>query len=1444
MAKFSTKRRLVLAALLLGGAAVPVTLFAQDMSNEEQKDWLTSFVEVQLSTPERQIRLSNIDGVLGSDVTIREISIADEEGVWLRINNAALNWNQGALFFGKLEVNSLKAESIDYLRNAKPAENSVDLPAPEAGGFEVPQFPVAIQIGEIAVPSVTFGESVFGLGSRIGLKGWVTLENGDLDVFADIDRVDEPGGTLDLDLKYRRENAEVDVTFNLAEPPDGVIANLLNIEGRPAVDLNLIGKGPVSDLNAELKLLANGQEALAGTGRIAQARDGLAVSVDLGGPLSTLVAQPYRRFFGADTRLGVNALVRTAGGFDISDIRLSGGQLGLVGSAETTADNFLSKLDLTATIADPAGGKVVLPLAGAETSVQGAELRIGFGTSADDSWKADLTVANFVTDGFAARDLEFGVGGVAKNLADPAARLVTYNGDGVLSGIAADAGVEAALGSNVGLGLAGVWNAGQPIDLAEFRIAGKALTAGLVGKIDGTDFDGTISIDTASIAPFSSLAGRSLSGGLNLSASGRVEVVGGGFDLVLDGTGDTLRIDDPTVDRLLNGEIKLSGRVARDGGGFSAENFKLGNQLIQVTADGVYASDSADFNIALDLSDLGLVAENASGALQVTGSARSENAETPLVLALDGVVPTGTLSDYDLRDAKFGVAASLFNGVTNGTITGSAALDGHLAQLASQFKLDEVTQSLSGLSFDIAGTKVTGQALRDAETGLINGGFDIAAPDVSLAAALALTEASGALNAKVTLAPVDGEQGAQLTANASDLKVSGISIGRADVAATIGDLFGVPAIDGVANASTIVAGGTVINSVTAKANQSGDSTNFDAQAALATGTNIDLAGALSPIADGYRLALNRANLTQGQLAATLASPTELIVAGESVSLDALRFNVGSGSITASGTAGDVLDMRVVIDALPLNIANTIVPSLGVAGTLNGEAIVTGAASDPNVRFNANANGISTAQIAPFGIAPISASLAGSFAANTVTIESLTANGNGGLNVSGSGRIPLAGADMAVSIKGSAPLALANRFVADRGAQVSGTASFDAQVGGSISSPQFGGSVSLADGGYIDPELNLRLQGITGRASLSGTTATVENLTANLATGGSVSVGGTIGLNGDLPANLTIAINSARYADGDLFIATIRGDLKVTGGLMATPLLSGGLTIEQANITVPDSFGGAGQIIDVDHRSTPADVEQTLVRAKVGTDAASRSAAAGAGPQLALDVTIDAPNQIFIRGRGLDAEVGGSLRLTGPASNIQPVGAFNLIRGRLSILGQRITFTSGGVTLLGDLDPQINLVATTSNDNIDVTVTVSGRASALDVTFGSSPTLPQDEVLSRLIFNRPISELSPLQLAQLAAAAAELVGGGGGGLVGSLRGAAGLADLDVVTDAEGNVGVKAGTYIQDNVYLGVTAGANGQSKVNINLDVTDDLTVRGAAGQDGSSSLGVYFERDY
>lgn len=1436
-------RRRLLVVPLLAGLAVPAVIMAQDvfsLGEEEQKDWLTSFVQDRLSTPERQIRLSNIEGALGSDVSIREITISDRDGVWLRIDNASLNWNQAALFTGRLEVRSLKADSIQYLRNAVPDEGAIDLPTPEAGGLHVPEFPVAIVLDELSVPSVQFGESVFGLGSEMSLAGSMSLEGGNLDASLDIVRLDGPGGTLDLTVSYGNEDQIVDLDLALVEPENGVIANLLNIENRPAMTLALKGQGPITDLRSELSLAANGQTALSGVATVNQHENGIAIAADLGGPLSMLMAEAYRPFFGAQTSLHAEALLRQEGGFTLSSLTLGGGQLALQASAETTPDNFISALRLDATIADAAGGKVLLPVPGADTSVGSARLAVEFGGGAGENWSADLDIAGFATPDFSAEVLTLNMGGVAANLADPASRRVTFNGDGRLSGVSGSPEIEAAFGSGLGIGIAGLWNAGEKVQLAELVLAGEALRAALSGTIDGMVFTGDVTLETASIAPFSGLAGRDLNGALTLDAHGSILPLSGGFDLTLDGSGRNLAIGDDLADRLLAGEVLLKGRLARSEAGLLAENFRLGNAQLQLAANGNYASDIADFGFSLDLADLGLLSPEASGAVTITGTAKGQ--DDIIDLRLEALAPSGTLAGRALRDGRLGFAGrSTAEGLT-GTLTGAAGLDGHQTSLAANLAVTPETQRLDAIDFRAAGTRVTGGVARNAQTGLMDGGLSVVSPDISVPAALALLKAQGGLNAEIRLAPEAGKQGASLRGDISNLVVNDIRVGAADINAAISDLFGVPAVNGSANASKVSAAGVDIASLSARADHAGDTTGFEAQARLAIGTDLDLAGTLTPVGEGFRLGLEQVEMVQGQLAARLARPSFIEFANGGVSLNDLRFDVGSGSISASGSAGQTLAISLDIAALPLNIANAVLPALGLAGTLDGRAEISGRADDPQVSFEARAQGIDAAAIGEFGIAPLSAQVTGGFGGNVVRLAALSADGNGGLRLRGSGSVPLSGGGLDIALTGSAPLALGNRFLIDRGGQLSGVVELDARVSGRLDNPQFSGRVTTAGAGYVDPELNLRLIGINGAARLAGTDLTIESLGADLATGGSVSASGSVGLGGQFPADMALAIRSARYADGNLFVATLSGNLALTGNLAGSPLLSGSVAVEEANITVPENFGGGAELINVDHVHAPRAVEQTLARARI--DERSGAPIPQTRPAgLLLDIAVSAPNQIFVRGRGLDAEVGGSVRLLGPVSNIQPVGGFSLNRGRLSILGQRLDFDSGEVTLVGDLDPMLNFVARTQGDDITVFVTVSGRASNIDVSFTSSPMLPQDEVLSRLIFKRSMGELSPLQLARLAAAAGELMGGGGS-LVDSLRGAAGLADLDVVTDEKGNVAVQAGTYIQDNVYLGVQAGADGRNKVTINLDLTDDLKVTGGATQDGASSLGIFYEKDY
>jgi len=464
----------------------------------------------------------------------------------------------------------------------------------------------------------------------------------------------------------------------------------------------------------------------------------------------------------------------------------------------------------------------------------------------------------------------------------------------------------------------------------------------------------------------------------------------------------------------------------------------------------------------------------------------------------------------------------------------------------------------------------------------------------------------------------------------------------------------------------------------------------------------------------------------------------------------------------------------------------------------------------------------------------------------IDFSSLTVDGPRGLNVTANGKVPFSGQGLGVNVNGSIPLALANRFLADRGAQVNGTLTLTASVSGGFNRPQLRGMFSTNGATFVDPDTNVRLNNINVMGSLDGETVTLRQVNAALGSGGSVSASGTISTNAEasFPANIEIKLNRARYADGKLVVATVDGGITISGPLMRDPLISGRIDVDRAEISVPENLGGGAAYVPVRHKNTPKNVQVTLDRAKVETRRSKVPTPTARPTVPRLDVVINAPNQIFVRGRGLDTELGGRLRLTGPVTDIKPVGAFDMIRGRIGILGQRITFDEGNVTLVGDLNPQLNFVARSEGNEITAIVTVTGTVDNLDIKFSSTPELPQDEVLAQLIFKRSIGELSAFQIAQLAAAAAELAGGSNNSLMNKLRAGTGLDDLDVVTDDKGQTAVRAGRYIRDNIYLGVEAGSGGSTKGTVNLDITRNLKAKGSLGAEGDSSGGIFYEKDY
>lgn len=580
-----------------------------------------------------------------------------------------------------------------------------------------------------------------------------------------------------------------------------------------------------------------------------------------------------------------------------------------------------------------------------------------------------------------------------------------------------------------------------------------------------------------------------------------------------------------------------------------------------------------------------------------------------------------------------------------------------------------------------------------------------------------------------------------------------------------------------------------------------------------------LRGRAELVAEGRGEAANRV------FAATLEGSTEGLALGQEIA-DRLIGGRGQLALRARGD-GD----GIMLESLTLNTTGVRAEAQGRIGAgasvLDFDARIADVARlTPDLSGPLRLTGTLTGQGQRIGIEAAAAGPGGSTAR---IAGSLPKDGSGPLDIAARGSLPLALADAALGVSGP---------------RLRGPLDFDLRLDGPPVPRALSGSLSTAGTRVIVPGAALVIDRLDARADISGGAARLR-ADATVAGGGNVALSGTLSADPaqGFPADLEVVLRELKRRERGLYRTTADGRLTVAGPLAGGAAITGRIDLGRTELRIPSSgVLASGEIPEVAHRHEPDEVRATRGRAGLIDSGESGSRPRRSYP---LDLLIAAPNRIFLRGRGLDAELGGQIRLAGTTEDILPSGRFELIRGRLDLLGQRLDLTEGSATLEGDFVPVVRLVARSeADDGTQVVITVDGPAEEPEITFSSEPELPQDEVLVRLFFGQGVDTLSPLQAAQLASAVTELAGRGGGGVIATIRNRTGLDDLDIGTSEDGTTTARVGKYITERVYTDVEVGSDGRSSVSINLDVTDDLRARGTVSNDSQSALGLFYERDY
>jgi translocation and assembly module TamB len=1200
-----------------------------------------------------------------------------------------------------------------------------------------------------------------------------------------------------IDATIGQSGERIDLKLRANEPEGGTLSTLLGQPGSRLLEVAISGEGPPAAWRGNGRISMDG--ALVSTLAAAHTATGggSRVTVQGDGAFERFLPDGLKPLLAGETNFDMAALLGSAGGFEIENANIQSPAFDLVAEGNVDAQGTR---DFTLR-GQAVGGPVTLSLGDPAAPLSLLLDRVSARLSGPSNATALDLSASLDRIAIQGNTLQ----GVEVKLNSPAFDTVAQSGPLALEVTAGSLTTE-----NAGL---------APLVAGRIRAAAAALVS-----------DTAIAVQSASVA----------SDALTARLSGEITRPDFAVSLALeaDAAGSAM----PAAARGALGErVALSGTVKRNAvGAISVEALKLASGGLNADGSASLSGDTVEATIRGALADIGRVAQGATGAITFSlGATGNRNApELSLSAESDRIEAAGRaitglgLTASGVADlANPAATVSLKGNVAGEPLTGSAEL-----------KTTDGRREITGLSILLGQNRITGDLILDDQF-VPEGAVDFTVPDIGPLAALAFEEASGDVNGTIRFHRANGVPEIVLDARTASLSRAQLAAKEVAVAATVSNYLASPAISGKIRAASVTSGATAINNVDVTLTRDGDWTGFSGGATV-NAMPARAAGRVKIASGVTTIELASGDTTVNGMKVGIARATTVVVKDGQAVLDKLPLAISGGNVVVSGTAGETLALDIQLASLPAAAANTFSPGLNATGTISGTARVSGAASKPQIGYTARWTNAGTAQTAAAGLGSMTINSNGTFSGNRLEFQADVGDASG-LAIRGGGTVGTAGTPtLDLNFTGRVPFAFLTRQLAAQGMSLSGAADVDIRVRGPAMAPLISGTVRTSGARLVDAASGIAINDIAADVSVGSGVATLRRLTGRLSSGGSISGSGTVGIDParGFPADLAVRIVEGRYTDGRIVTTTMNGDITLKGPLTGTSVLGGTINLGRTVITIPERLPGSLASLDVQHRNAPKAV---LAQQKAIQPREAKSGGGGGGG-LNLDLQVNAPQQIFVQGRGLDAELGGSLRLTGPATAPQALGEFTMRRGRLEILGRRLTFTRGTLDFAGSLIPNIDLAADSTVDSTTVTVQVIGPAMDPKFIFTSSPALPEDEVLARLIFGRSMSNLSPLQIAQLAEAAAQLAGlSGPTSLLNNLRNSLGVDDLDITTDAEGNTAVSAGKYLNDRTYLTIEKGDRaGSGRATIDLDVGRGVKLRGSAAEDGEARGGIFFEREY
>ena len=335
----------------------------------------------------------------------------------------------------------------------------------------------------------------------------------------------------------------------------------------------------------------------------------------------------------------------------------------------------------------------------------------------------------------------------------------------------------------------------------------------------------------------------------------------------------------------------------------------------------------------------------------------------------------------------------------------------------------------------------------------------------------------------------------------------------------------------------------------------------------------------------------------------------------------------------------------------------------------------------------------------------------------VSVEQFRMGGEGNRFLEVHGKIDASGQNlMALTATGSVNLKLLQTL--NPNVMSSGVASFDVAVAGTIAKPAVDGQIRVQNAGFNYIDLPNGLNDINGTLVFNSNRLQVQKLTARTG-GGLLDLGGFILYDRGIAFSLTASGRDIRIRYPAGVSSSANADLALTGTLKAATL-TGEVSVTRFGINPEFDFGN--YLTQTKGQSAIPNVDSPLNNIRLDVHVVS-------APELQLQTSL--------------AKIAGNmdLRVRGTALRPSLLGRVNIVEGELALNGVRYHLERGDISFANPIriEPVLNLEATASLRQYDITLEFHGAMDKLKTNYRSDPPLPTGDIIALLALGRTRNE---------------------------------------------------------------------------------------------------------